>query len=614
MSNLTFHFDARATRVVIDSSLLSAGKLAICLLQLPSAVQAIDGDFGRPIAVNALRDLLIGGPGHSDPALQHMLPGVEPVVVITPEYAFGSGDWNAVDAIVRAMSRPAVLLAGFGATPGHVILDWHDAVESSGTSRHLAWRETDGKISGLRRVNGGWCWIHTPGGTTHCIVHLKNVLEQAVEAVELADLQGGRTIVQLEFSDVDLFPLICADLLQPAAQDAESPQGRVRQQLDATPAGRPALVVGSLLQRGFNVNWATAVNSLLNTVLVGRPGAVALCNIAHDSPLADEFQDKWRSLSGVYVPFDVLPKGQQNLPAARALNDLGIAGAVVRHTHACATTGLLSWGPFTPVSGQFAWHGDMTCRVGTGGLVAPIKIVPKPAACEIARFLRRHPPGVGSAPRLQEGIELLIAQLDGDTAPAPGALLDQTLGGVDGVRKVDPDRLHEGEVTSAFRAGMQSLAALKAIHGVGWQPNANFTGQLQIEAQQKHLLIWRSPDKSPRAMQRDLATWRLQPGDHPNLIVLGAGPNGDLADAEIAEDRRDDISLAPAPDTQLAVGGSLAPQHGDITTARARRRVAGLGLAHVAEIYADYDATSDAQRVALLLKRIDAFFSEEATK
>lgn len=612
MSDLTFHFDAHATRVEINSSLLSAGKLPICLFQLPSTVPAIDGDHGRPLAVNALRDLLVGGPGHPDPALQHMLPGAEPVVIVAPEYAFGSGDWSAVDAIVRAVSRPIVLLAGFGATPGQVILDWHHASGPCGTSRHLAWREADGSISGPRRVNGGWCWIHNPGETTHCIAHLKNVLEQAVEAVQLPDLQGGRTIVQLGFADVDLFPLICADLLQPAAQDTESPQGRIRQLLDATLPGRPALVVGSLLQRGFNVNWAAAINSLLNTVLVGRPGAVALCNIAHDHPLADEFHDKWRSLSGVYVPFDALPKGQQNLPVARALNDLGIAGAVVRQTYACATSGLLSWGPFTPVNGQFAWHGDMTCRVGMGGLVAPVKIAPKPAACEIGRFLRRHPPAQGSAPRLQEGIDLIMVQVDGHTAPTPASLLDQTLSGVDGVKKLDPDRLHEGELTSAFKAGIHSLAALKAIDGVGWQANATFTGQLRIEAQQKHLLVWRSPDKSPRAMQRDLAAWRLQPGDHPSLIVLGAGPNGDLADAEIVDDRRDDISLAPAPDAPLAVGGSLAPQHGDFTTARGRRRVAGLGLAHVANIYADYDAASDTQRVAALLKRIGAFFSEES--
>lgn len=611
---VTFHYSERITRVDVAASLLAGHHLGVCLLQLPPSVPAVDGDLSRPLAISTVRDLLVGGPNHLVPALQRMIPGVDPVLVIAPEYAFGSGDWAEIDTLVRAATRPIIFLAGFGATIGQSLLDWHSAGADEATQRHLGWCEADGAISDIQRVNGGWCWLHTPGETTHCVAYLKNVLEQSVEAVNLPDLQEGRTIIHLAFGDVDIFPLICADLLQPAAQNAGSPQARILHALGATAAYRPALVVGSLLQSGYNVNWVAAVNSLLNTVLAGRPGAVALCNIAADTPTADEAHDKWRSLSGLYVSFDALPKGQDNLPAVRALNDMGIAGGVVRITEACATTGYVTWGPFTPVKGKFAWRGNMSCPIGNAGLAALTGPVPSPAAGEIARFLRRYPPGATAAPRLQIGLNLVVEQLHAAVAPTPAALLDSTLSGVNPARPQDPDRLHLAETSAALRAGIHAVATLKSIDGISWQTNPKLTGQLRL-ADTTNLLVWRSPDKSRLAMRRDLAAWRMLPGDeHPDLIVLGAGPNGDLVEGEIPQDRRDDISTAPSSGAELTVGGSLAAREDDFTAARSLRRVAALGLANVADVYADFEEEADAGRVAALLGQIDACFAEDGAE
>jgi hypothetical protein len=608
--DVTFHFTDRVTRVEVSASQLAAGRLGVCFLQLPASLNEIAGDENRPLAVATLRDLIVGGPDHQVPALSRMIPGSDPVVIIAPEYAYGSGDWAQVDAQVRATTRPIVLLAGFGATIGQEVLNWHAAGAGGGSERHLAWSQVDGPISDIQRVNGGWCWLHVPGETTHCIAYLKNVLEQSVEAVEIPDLQEGRTILHLAFNDVDIFPLICADLLQPAAQNAGSPQGRIRQALNTTAVNRPALVVGSLLQHGYNVNWVTAVNSLLNTVLTGRPGAVALCNIAADEPKADETHDKWRSMSGFYVPFDALPKGQEDLPAVRALNDIGIAGGVVRATQACATTGLVSWGPFTPIQGKFAWRGNISCPIGSSGLAALNGAPPPPAGGEIVRFMRRHPPPTNVARRLPHGVTLVVEQLNGTNAPTPEALLDATLSGVGSARSQDPDKLHVPETSAALKAGIHALATLRSIDDISWQPNAKLTGQLRL-ANGKHILVWRSPDKTRRAMRRDLAAWRLLPGhDHPDLIVFGAGPHGDLAEGEIPQDRRDDITSAPAAGAELAAGGSLSARDGDFTTAQGVRRVAGLGLANIADVYADFEEGSDPGRVAALLGRIGECLGE----
>lgn len=610
MPNLEFHFADEHTRVDVDGTLLSAGRLNLCLLQLPTSQNAVDGDASRPAAVGALRDLLAGGPAHAQPALPQLVPGGGPVLVVAPEYAFGSSDWPAIDALVRGAARPIVLLAGFGATPGQTVLDWQAAVEAGGTLRHLSWREDTNPVSPAMRVNGGWCWIHEPGGPTHCIVYLKNVLQQAIEAIQLPDLQTGEIILHLHYGDLDLFPLICADLIQPAAQHPGSPQARIQTILTGVAAARPALVVGSLLQPGFNVNWEIAVNALLNTVLVGRPGAVALCNIAHDRPRPEEEQDKWRSLTGVFAPFGELPKGQADLPVARALNAQGIAGAVVRHTHGCAVAGAVSWSPYDPVNGVLVWRGNMYCPITGEGLAAPIVSAPAAAACEIARFLRRHPPGAGMAPRLAQGIALINGQLDAGAPPTPDNILGATLDGIVTETSRNPDALAEAEVTSALKAGLHALATVRSIDGVSWQSGTGLAGQLRIEAQRRHLLIWRSPTESPRSMQRQLANWRLRGGPHPDLVVLAATPLGDLGDGEIGEDRRDDISVAPPAESELAAGGSLTASTGDITETRPLRRVAGLGLSRVASIYADYEEAEDGVRVAALLESIGGFFRE----
>ncbi|WP_134727159.1 ABC-three component system protein [Paracoccus luteus] len=611
MPNVSHYFADGHTRVEIDTTILTAaGQLNLCLLQLPSSQAAVEGDASRPMAVKALRDLIVGGPAHPQPVLRQLIPSGEPVLIVAPEYAFGSPDWPAVDDLVRGANRPLVLLAGFGATRAQAVLDWQAAAVPSGTVRHLSWREDTNPVSPVMRINGGWCWIHDPGGTTHCIVYLKNFLQQGIEAVQLPDLQQGEIILHLRYDDLDLFPLICADLIQPAAQRPGSPQARVQAILADIAVERPALVVGSLLQPGFNANWGIAIDALLNTVLVGRPGAVALCNIAHDQPRPEEEQDKWRSLTGVFAPFRSLPKGQDDLPVARALNAQGIAGAVVRHTHGCATAGAVGWSPYDPVNGTQVWRGNMYCRITEEGLASPIAPAPAAEACEISRFFRRHPPGAGMAPRLAEGIALINGQLDSRAPPLPATILRATLDGViiDGSR--NPDALAEAEVTTALKAGLHALATVRSIDGVSWQTGAGLTGQLQIEAQRCHLLIWRSPNESPKSMQRHLASWRLRGGAHPDLVVFGGTPVGALADGEIGQDRRDDISLAPPADAALAAGGSLAASAGDITEAQSLRRVVGLSLSHVTSVYADYEEAEDDTRVAALFERIGSFLEE----
>ena len=610
MPQTSFHFHEHHTKVDVDLNLLSAGNLDICLLQLPRSHDEIFADSSRPVALNALRDLLDPAAQPGGAALQQMVPGNGPVLIVLPEYALGSGDWSTVDALVRGIHRPLVFLSGFGATAGSTLIDWEGG-HDNGTACHLAWDQTANPISPAMRVNGGWCWLHTPETSTCCVAYVKNVLEQAVEAVELPDLQVRSGVLHVSFGDLDLFPMICADLIQPAAGHPASPQARIQGVLGNVAVHRPALVVGSLLQLGFNENWAIAINSLLNTVLVGRPGAVALCNIAHDKPVADEQSDKWRSLSGVFAPYSELTKGQKNLPAARALNAQGIIGAVIRYTNSCVLTGAVSWSPYNPVDGALVWRGNMYCAITPDGLTKPIAAPPVAAVCELGRFLKRYPASQGTAPRLKQGITLIQDHLTTHSPPAAEAILGQTLDGVTPSKSRCADSLNDPEVTTALKAGLHALATVRSFNGVEWAQQAALTGQLNLTGESRQLLIWRSPDETPRSMARHLANWRTQGGSHPDLIVVGGTPHGDLLHGDIPHDRRDDISLAPAPGMQLPVGGTLHGSADDITSARGLRRVAGVPLSQVSSIYADYEEAEDQARVTAFVGTLQALFSRD---
>ncbi|TIS15851.1 MAG: hypothetical protein E5X09_01385 [Mesorhizobium sp.] len=310
--------------------------------------------------------------------------------------------------------------------------------------------------------------MHVPG-ETHCIAYLKTVAEQNVEAVVLPDLQFGRWITHLRFNDVDLFPLICADMLQLPGDHPDSAQARIAEALLDLPGDRPAMVIGSLLQHGYNINWVRAIDSLLVHVLAGRRGLVALANVADAKVSAIEAEDQWRSLTGVFGKWDELTKGQVNLPCGRRVMTAGVVGAVVRQSDPVVTCGAVDWGPYGPVDSNFVWHTAMLCPINQGGLVAPLALPPPPHACEIGRFLRRHPGDPNWSPRLRDGSAAIAAHLAAGTPPQAKQILNTLFHGPDG-GAVDPDTLHEIAQQQAAEHGLHALATLTQSTGMFGKP------------------------------------------------------------------------------------------------------------------------------------------------
>ncbi|MCY1669589.1 hypothetical protein OVA07_01000 [Novosphingobium sp. SL115] len=608
MVNVSGEFGGRVNRILIDLNLTVESKLHVCLAQLAKPpVGSIETDASRPAAVAAAVQLLAGGGAHAGAALGEMAPGNEAVLVVFPEFAFGSPDWDALDAAIRQSARPLIVIAGFGATTGKWVVDWAEAATGEGaTNRLLGWDQTGAVangISGVRRVNGGWCWVHVPG-ETHCIAYLKTVAEQNVEAVLLPDLQFGRWITHLRFNDIDLFPLICADMLQLPGDHPDSAQARIAEALKGIAGDRPAMVVGSLLQHGYNINWVRAIDSLLVHVLAGRPGLVALANVADDHVCVNEAEDQWRSLTGVFGKWDELTKGQANLPCGRRVSTAGVVGAVIRHSNPMVTSGVADWGPYGPVDGKFVWHAEMLCPVDDAGLAAPLALPPQPHACEIARFLRRYPGDAAWSPRLVEGSATIAAHIAKGAPPEAAQILNGLLHGP-GPGSADPDALHEMAQQQAVELGFHGLATLATLDGIEWQGDPSKQGQLRQNQSGRHLLIWRDARKTKAQMRAVLSVWQQQGGGHPDLVVLAQSRFGDIDEGAVVEARRDDFSAAPA--AAAGVGGGLAPEAADYTAPRGRRRLSVVSLAHVASVYADYQQGADnALLVGALEARIGA--------
>jgi hypothetical protein len=167
-----------------------------------------------------------------------------------------------------------------------------------------------------------------------------------------------------------------------------------------------------------------------------------------------------------------------------------------------------------------------------------------------------------------------------------------------------------GEPTrTALEAALNGLALLVTANDIEWQAERQLDGQLRLTATDIHVLIWRDPVRSGRQIARALGAWRLEPGEHPRLVVLAAGPHDCPEEGVIRGDRRDDITQSPAPGADIGVAtSSLAPVASDITQPRATRQVACLRFDRLAVTYMDYVAAEEDNRLTETMLQITALF------
>lgn len=594
------------TEFVFEFSVLSSNKIDLCLVQtsIPSWELVAD-DLSRSQSVNVFKELLIGGGTHPQAVLVEMIPRSETAVVVAPEFAFGFVDWGSLDEFIRASEKRLVVIAGFGAALGSSLIEWKKQIGE--TVRHFGWNAS---LSHSKSVNGAWCWVHQPGVRTDCIAIMKNIAEQSTEAVELPNMQYGHEVLHLKFTDLDIFPLICADILISASVSIDSPQSIIKAAvLDERRKDTPVLVTGSLWQKGYNRNWEAAISDVLHHVVPTRPVTLALCNVAYDKPLQEEVQDKWRNLSGVYVKFQDMPKGQKNLPAGRALDTATISGVVVRDTKACVVGGKLSWRPYNPVLGNFAWHPDALYHINDEGIDLVGSASNSAVRCEVNRQLRRFPCEENWDPRVALGIEQIRARVDVQPAGVLSRFVSSILNGVESDERADIDGLHESENFQCYLEGIYAVATLKALGDTEWVANHRECGQIVV-AGTNNLLVWSHRAKTARSIVRSIEIWMKKPIAHPALIVFGGRHSVSVPEGAIVPSRRNDITgTDDYTSNNLRCDGILGGGN-DITRPKALRKAAYYSIDRISNVYLDFDPGDPAVRADHLLEVIKTSFQE----
>ena len=589
------HADRVATFAFPFEALVD-GEVEVCIVQTtPVREEDITGDLGRPGTARVLAQLLEpAAPDAEATGLDALLPGRRATLVLAPEYALGSPDWEAVDAAVRACPRDLLLIAGFGATPGARLAAW--LREAGATARSGTWGP--GVIGPAHVYNGGWLWIHRPGIGTHCVCFLKTFLQQRDEAA-LPGMGRGTAILHVRLDDLDLFPLLCAELLQAGGAGVSTALRRVGRALDREGApGRPALVTASLLQDPpHNVNWCQAISAAVG-LSDTRPVRLLIANQGCGRPCAEEDHDRWRSLSGAYAGFSAFPKGHRAFPGARPLALPGVfQGMVVRDSEPALALGALSFRPASVVTGLDLWRVQGTVPLGTDGLRPPRACDATVCGHELHRLTLRCPGDDEWGVALREGLARVRHHLLQAGVPDAASLLSSLLGGTSGVA-VDGDAFHP--VLEPLTAALHALATLTCLGALSWHGRDDHEGQLSFDEAEAHVLVWNDPARSGAQMIRMLEAWAMETGSVRRLLVFGSGFRVPLREGPVRGDRRTDLTAPPAGDEDG--WGPCASGGADISVPRIRRAVACVGLHRIAEVYIDGDRS--AEEAAALLAEV----------
>jgi hypothetical protein len=114
-------------------------------------------------------------------------------------------------------------------------------------------------------------------------------------------------------------------------------------------------------------------------------------------------------------------------------------------------------------------------------------------------------------------------------------------------------------------------------------------------------LVWRDPTQSGRQIGHAVGEWTDGP-EHPTLVVLAKSQYGQVEEGAAVRHPRDNIASGPDSGSPLKLGGGLADHASDITECRGVRKAVLVRLDRLIELYVDYEAAQDAQRMAELIE------------
>lgn len=322
-----------------------------CLLQLPwRTLQDIQGDCSNPFGLGMLHELLREESAGASKLTENANPA-QTSLVLCPEYAFGSSDWNQIDQLVRSFPRDIVLVATFGAAPLSSLAEIEARANESGTEFHKGWITN---LTGSRPINFGAVWVKNEDSQA-CVLFGKRYLQQRNEAIDLDVLEFAESTA-IQLGDLWLVPLICADALKRTGQDNDP--SIVSQIVDSLKVNENAvLITASLLQdnRQANPIWIGAISGLAYS-LGAKNAAILICNVATRAPDNKIGSEQWRNLTGLYFSSHHYENIFKDADGSVFHSGDNVFGWSARSWYPQAIIGSLRLPPYTNTTGLHAWN------------------------------------------------------------------------------------------------------------------------------------------------------------------------------------------------------------------------------------------------------------------
>jgi len=545
-------------KIQIEGSLLGNGTtLPLFLTQSPLSEKTEIASCQTNGNVRRFIDSLFSGGANSHIAQMAFLPDAKAVVLL-PESSLSKDFWHDMDNLISQSPGSLIIIAGIGLWTEKELLDWKDVSGNRGFGFHIS----NQFGSPYRKYNCGCSWIRKENGDMRSIIFLKNFQEPRHEASSFPSEVEGTCLLCLSFDDIDIYPLICADItcnstglkpLDRVLNNIKENNNHGKKHLIATIAfqeepGHP------LWQRGI----AHAVKKQGNS----EPVILAIANTS-TCRVPYKCVDGWRNLTGVYVATDLL-KEQDEYPAACCLcGDREIFGVLARTGEAAVFAGEIAW-DFGGGGRRYIWRPRLRALANDDGTLMPPeegdryrdelihclyvyyqKFLPKETSdqnpeIEIEEIVNENK-------RL--ALEEIIGIIKDPALPTAKQLYRSMLFGPNHANK-NQGTLDKQKVKDKIQQASKALGALKKATNLEWQPDNELDGQLKHP--EANILVWASPNKMNRAIERELEKWKVQATPRAPLLVFADGMGGTFKGlSEIKPDRRTDISSSPpSPPTE----------------------------------------------------------------
>lgn len=512
-----------------DAGWLNAnGELPVCLAQ-PALVNptGIPNDAPRPDSLALAVAIFADEDGQS--RLSRWFAGQSGLVMF-PEYAFSSGDFDALDNLIDGYPHPLIVIAGFGAVDGirlRQLLGQCTATWPGGA---------DG-IDPQNRYNAGWCWIHNGMGASSCYVILKNFVEQQFE-ITFDGLATGDHILQIETQDLLLFPIICSDLI---SEQPNSARVRITRTLAPRPQNGPNVLVAAPLytDKPQSGHWSGVINNIVS--LNSRRAGLIFVNQLAASMFLDPEQDQWRCLSGGFVHKHLMASAPpHSFPSVRYVSTNEGSGLLLRQSLVGVAFGHFRWVNAAELGRIWVPQHRV---LEAGGLQLLIESVPSQ---ELRRYVMRRRDVISSnyhnsaKPLIEGGLDSIRS--DPDEAHLGPRLWPRLLSGVEekavsfSPDAMDTQTIHLDQALAVF-------AAVEQVSGATPLVADSRHGQLQLE--DREALIWKSPLHDWRKMWQILRELSVKYPHEPQLLVIGNGRAGHSPAGAIQPDKSVDYTDIP---------------------------------------------------------------------